>query len=293
MAKPQQASEQVSQISPKVSLPLSAVAVSGKTGSGKSSIFFGSHYVLGVVIADPGSLGHILYQRKDLGAESIIISPTDSVSPIRKTLEAVQRWTQSGRLCVVDSFSALQEQQCAWFKMNRKKDSLTIKDHQQIVGDLRDLALALSALPCFVIFNTAPGGVVKSPEGQNFEYPKGALVGYPSLSGIGANSESVLSRFTTSWVIFPGWIRQDKDGNIVRNVPRGFLLPWRDLRTGDAGQYTPIKDPLQVIEETKTLDPARGDEVHAFLPMGQCTIDSLLDKIAKKFGPKQPAEAHG
>jgi hypothetical protein len=238
-------------------------------------------------------MGHLAYLRRDLGAEALVIDPHKPESPIKQTIAAVRGWAKEGRLSLLDSFSAIQEQQCLWYKASKKKDALSVKDHQYIVGDLRDLALTLAALPCFVIFNTAPGGVVKTPEGQVTEYPKGALVGYPSLSGIGANSESVLSRFTTSWVIFPGWTKRDGNGDAVRTVPRGFLLGWRDLRGNDASQYTPIKDPLQVLEETKTVDTERTDEVHAFLPMGQCTIDGLIERIARKFPPPAAEEKKG
>lgn len=269
----------------KVHMPLKGVAIAGKSGSGKSSIFFGSKHVLGVIIADTGSMGHLAYAQR--GAESVILDPGSKDSPIDQTLRLARAWSAAGKIWVLDSFSALQEQQVAWFKANRAKSrgTMNVKDHMLVVGDLRDAALVLASLPGFAIFNTAPGGMVKTPDGPPVEYPKGALVGYPSLSGIGANSESILSRWTTSWVIFPGYIWRDREGNATRQVPRGFLLPQRDLRGNEAGQYTPIKDPLGVLEETKEGD--RGQEVHAFLPWGACTIDDMLERIAKRFPPPQ------
>ncbi len=265
------------------------IAVSGRTGSGKSSIFFNSVHVIRVLVADSGSGGHAIYKR-DTSIVVDTVADNKNESPVQQCMRLVKEWTEKGYLWVVDSFTTMQEQQVMWHKKYRTdKQQMSLREHMHVVGDLRDLALALASRPGFTIFNTSPGGTVRTPDGQTLPIPKGVLVGYPALSGLAEGKESVLSRFTSSWIVMPGMIGTANRAKIAR----GFIVPWHDIRGGDIGNFAPIKDPLRVLEFTKNAPEHEGEaetqeEVDAFLPFdplaeGFCTIDAMLERIADKF----------
>lgn len=280
------------------------IAISGRTGSGKSSIFFGSRHVTRIIVADTGSGGHAIYKRP--GTEVVdVVTDNPNESPIQQTVRLIRQWTKQGLLWAMDSFSTMQEQQVLWRKRFRAKNNqMSLQEHGFVVGDMRDLALELATRPGFTIFNTSPGGQVRTPDGQLVNIPKGVLVGYPALSGLAEGKESVLSRFTSSWIVMPGFFQTDRNsGAITRKVPRGFLLPWHDLRGGDIGNFAPIKDPLRVLKPSKTMRKTEHgeqeveEEVDAFLPLESelCTIDAMLERIADHFPqirePARPAES--
>lgn len=273
-------------------LPLGGVAIAGRSGSGKSSMFFGSEHVRCAFIADTGSQGHKLYQRP--GGEVRYVDLRSNEPPSVQVMACVQKWSDAGRLWVLDSFTTVIEHECVYAK--RGKKSLFQADYKDIVGRMRDLALVLAQLPGFTVFNTAPGGMVKLPDGTVQDTPKGSIVGLPALTGVGSGSETILARWSTSYVVFPGhtWT---ENGRITRSIPRGFILPNKDLRGSAANQYTPIKDPLNVLAETVTGegDQAVGLEVDAFRPMGEPSVDVILERIARKFPPpaEEPAKKPG
>jgi hypothetical protein len=263
---------------PKIHLPIGAVAICGATGSGKSTMFYGSEHVRNVLIADMGSLGHRLYAK----GQVVTVDPTAKDSPVKQVLDAGKRWRDAGELFLLDSFTTLVEQQIVWTKATLRHDPLHQRDYQTIVGQMRDTILILAQTPCFVIFNTAPGGIVRNADGTQTNYPKGSLVGLPALTGIGANSESMLARFPSSWVVFKGWPE--------KGIPRGFLLPNDDLRPQEAAQYTPIKDPLRVIQAGE-VEGAEGGAVKLKVdpfrdPSKGAPIDEMLERIALKFPAK-------
>ncbi len=268
------------------------IAISGRTGSGKSSIFFRSRHVTRVIVADTGSGGHAIYARP--GTEVIdVITDNPNESPIQQTIRLISMWTRQGLLWAMDSFSTMQEQQVLWRKrFKAKNNQMSLQEHGFVVGDMRDLALELATRPGFTIFNTSPGGQVRTPDGQLVNIPKGVLVGYPALSGLAEGKESVLSRFTSSWIVMPGFFMTDRtSGAITRKVPRGFLLPWHDLRGGDIGNFAPIKDQLRVLQASKVMRKTEHgeqeveEEVDSFLSLDseRCTIDAMLERIADHF----------
>jgi len=267
-------------------MPVGAIAVSGSTGGGKSSLFAGSNYVHDILITDPGSIAqHKLYHR-GRPDDIQVFDPYDKDSPVNRVCEHARKARTTGRPFVLDSFTALTEQQIAWKKrvINR---AIYQKDYQEVVGDLRDCILILAQSPAFVLFNTAPGGIVSLPDGTKMKYPVGSLVGLPSMTGVGANSESMLARFSASWVVFRGF-RGEVNGTF-KDIPRGFLLPHKDLRPQETANYTPIKDPYGVLREGKVKDESGAErtvDVDPFLPIGQgCSIDQFLERIAEKFPP--------
>jgi len=267
---------------PKVHLPIGAVAIPGPTGGGKSTLFYRSQYVRNVIVADMGSLGHKLYARGQVE----VIDPLSKTSPAKQTLALIEQWTKAGELFLLDSFTTLVEHQIVWAKRQTGHDPLYQKDYQGVVGTMRDMILLLAGTPCFVIFNTAPGGIIRNADGSSTNYPKGSVVGLPSMTGIGANSESMLARFPSVWVVFKGWAE--------KGIPRGFLLPNDDLRPVEAAQYTPIKDPLGVIQAGEVETIADSGEVKRvktrvdpFPDVSQgCVIDAYLERIAQKFPAK-------
>jgi len=297
-----------------------AVAISGRTGSGKSTLFYHSKQVTRIFLADSGSGGHHFNKLDQTQIVEVDIT-NPAQSPVVQAMGYVKKWSDEGRLWLLDSFTTLQEQMVAWFKLHyanasdrhlRAQGRVLLEDHQRIVGDLRDLALFLSARAGFVLFNTSPGGQVRDPDGKLVELPKGALVGYPALAGLRENSESILARFTSSWIVFPGYIEKDKaTDRIKRQIPRGFLLPWRDLRGGNVGNYAPIKDPMQVLQDTvleEKKDPPVAEPTHGQAPpvappaapveskprlasvhviprpkSGESFIDAMLELIAAKY----------
>jgi hypothetical protein len=244
-----------------------------------------------VFVADTGSGAHAIYARE--GTEVVdAIADNPQESPIQQCMRLVKKWTEEGLLWAVDSFSTMIEQQVMWHKKHRTgNQQMSLREHQHVVGDLRDLALFLASRPGFTLFNTSPGGQQRTPEGQIVNIPKGILVGYPALSGLAEGKETVLSRFTTSWVATPGAIANDKRAKIAR----GFILPWHDIRGSEIGNFAPIKDPLRVLAATKVYEGTgddrrvvREEEVDAFLTFDpaseeSCTIDVMLDRIAETF----------
>jgi hypothetical protein len=277
----------------KIHLPLGGIAIPARSGAGKSSSFFGSDHVRKVLIADPGSMGHKLYHKGNADEDIVVLSSAEKESPIQAAIRHITAWRKAGSLFVFDSFSAIQEMQCAWWK-RMNKPVMSQRDYMAVVGDLRDLNLCASGAPGFTLFNTSPGGM-QIIDGKEIHFPKGSLVGFPALNGVGPNSETILSRWTCSWVIFPGAEWKGKDGQ-MRNVPRGFIPPNKDLRGAEVATYTPIKDPYGVIEETMAItegqDVAQGVGVHEFPPFGggKCIIDLMLEKIATKFPVREPAQ---
>lgn len=265
------------------------IAISARTGSGKSSAFFGSRHVLRVLVADTGSGAHSIYARPE--AEVVdVVTDNEKESPVHQTMRLVKKWTDEGYLWCVDSFSTMQEQQVAWHKRFKtgNKRQMSLPEHQHVVGDLRDLALFLASRPGFTLFNTSPGGQQRTPDGMTVNMPKGVLVGYASLSGLSEGKESILSRFTSSWIVMPGAVATERR----KAIARGFILPWYDIRGGEVGNFAPIKDPLRVLRATEIFEGQAEDkhkvgeeEVDAFLPMlgDPCTIDAMLERIAELF----------
>lgn len=265
----------------------SGVAITGRTGSGKSSIFLGSRHVVRVAVADTGSGQHAIYALPGT-VVTAIRADNPKLSPIQQVTSLLVEWHNEGAIGCVDSFTTLQEVQVAWYKRFRTNGSMSLRDHQAIVGDLRDLALGLASSSVFVIFNSAPGGQVQTPDGNRIQLPKGCLVGYPALSGLAEGKESVLSRFTSSYIVMPGMVASAQRPAI----PRGFMLPTDDFRGDDVGNFAPIKDALRILRPSKrTLEHENGskseviERVDAFAPIesGVVMIDEIIDRIGAKF----------
>lgn len=263
------------------------IAITGRTGSGKSSIFLGSRHVTRVAVADTGSGQHAIYAQPGT-IVSTIRADDPKLSPISQVTSLLVTWHNEGAIGCLDSFTTLQEVQVAWYKRFRTGGSISLRDHQCIVGDLRDLALGLASSSVFVIFNSAPGGQVQTPDGNRIQLPKGCLVGYPALSGLAEGKESVLSRFTSSYIVFPGMVANAQRAAI----PRGFMLPTDDFRGDDVGNFAPIKDALRILRPSKrVVEQENGntievvERVDAFAPIesGVVMIDELIDRIGAKF----------
>lgn len=249
-------------------LPFGGIAISGRSGSGKSTILQGSKHVHHLLLADTGSIAaHKAFYRGSNPKDDIVcIDANLDPSPIEVIRNKVRAWSEAGHIWALDSWTTLQEQQCSYVKRKANKN-LSLPMMQNIIGDLRDLALILAQSGGITICNTSPGGLVKQPDGNVKEYPKGCLVGFPSLVGLGAASETLLARWSTSWVAFPGH----------KETPRGLLLPHKDLRPAETANYVPIKDPCRVLQETEECG------VDRLAPLGECTIDLILERIAAKF----------
>jgi hypothetical protein len=266
-----------------IHLPAGGVAVFGRTGNGKSTLFFYSQFLGRVIIADTGSMAHKLWA----GDRAVVVTTTDPQrSPIDQVRDEVVACERAGRLSLVDSWSTLQEQQVAWFKQNvsRKRGTISIPEHGEIVGQLRDLALVLAQAQAFTIFNTTAGGSGKTPSGEVVHYPAGAITGYPSLNGTEANKEPVLARWGSVWGMFKGWPE--------KGLPRGLYVPSNDIRPDGHDKYAPLKDPYGVIRDTSDgkgvmAVPSREDEANA----GRCFADELLVEIAARFPKARPAAA--
>ena len=178
----------------------------------------------------------------------------------------------------------------AWWKRGwkgGKGPAVNLKDHQTIVGDMRDLALTLALAQGFTVFNTTPGGVGKTPGGEEIKFPAGAITGYPSLSGIGAGSETVLARWGCVWGVFQGYQNAEKG----IDIPRGLFVPGQDIRPESHAVYSPLKDPLMVVRDTTDgkkimAVPDLRDPANA----GRSFVDELLVSIAAKY-PKTPTPA--
>lgn len=258
-----------------VHLPAGGVAVFGRSGTGKSSLFYNSRFVRSLIIADTGSLAHKLYCT---GRVTVVDPTKKDSSPIQQVQAEVERCMASGELFLLDSFTTLQEAMVAWWKRgssNQRGPAVNLKDHGTIVGHFRDLALVLAQAPGFTVFNTAPGGRGKTPDGQEVIYPAGCITGYPSLNGTNANSETVLARWGTVWGVFQGF----------GETPRGLYVPGKDIRPETHGNYAPLKDPYMVVRETAGGErpvmavPDMRDPANA----GRCFADELLVEIAAKF----------
>lgn len=181
------------------------------------------------------------FGQESRGTEIVdVIADNPKESPVQQAMRLIKKWTEEGRIWLMDSFSTMIEQQVMWHKRFNcgEKQQMSLREHMHVVGNLRDLALFLAQRPGFTLFNTSPGGQQRTPEGQVVNIPKGILVGYAALSGLAEGKETVLSRFTTSWIATPGTIATDRHAR----VPRGFILPWHDIRGGEIGNFAPIKD---------------------------------------------------
>lgn len=225
-------------------MTMRGVAIVGRTGSGKSTLFHGSEYVLDVCITDTGSLGHIPHHRG--GGEIHTLIPTDMAkSPIQFVTEWVNRMEVEKRVWCLDSWSALEWMQCAWYKRKTGKPIMDKPGHNTVVNQMRDLALTLAMSRGFVTFNTGNGGTIILDNGELMTQPKGCLTGYPSLNGTSPGKETVLARWSTVWIIVPGM--PDKSPEEPSKVPRGFMLDSDDFRGGEYGFYVPLKDGYRVM----------------------------------------------
>lgn len=267
------------------------LAIAGATGSGKTSVLLGSKYILDVVIADTGSLSHKMHHLG--GGEILVIDHGNrAVSPIQQTTAFVARCEQQGRLWCLDSWSALESQQCAWLKPSCKGGYLGQLDHQRVVGAMRDLAFTLSQGHGVTLFNTSLGGTVQNEDGTTTRIPQGALTGYPSLSGVKAGTETILARWSSVYIAFRGWTKRNDAGDIVSVYPRGFLLEGHDMRSAEAQQLCPRKDHYRVIAPGEI--PV-GDTTSPTLTMpfqdhesGITTIDVILERIAARWVTAKP-----
>ncbi len=281
------------------------VGVSARTGAGKSTIFYFSKYVTKILLVDSGSGGHHFNKQATTEVAELNMADPER-SPVQQSIAITEKWTKAGHLWLLDSFTTMQEQMCAWWKRHRCKGGLTLQQHGFIVGEMRDLALCLAGQPGFTLFNTSPGGQIRTPEGQVINIPMGVLVGYPALSGLKENAESILARFTSSWILFPGFKKVNKDTGLVeRTIPRGLLLPDHDIRGGNIANYAPIKDPMRILrgtpiaqtpEEIADGTPQRISELDLMGPMPDkasdpAIIDGLLDRIYERYhiAPAAPA----
>lgn len=284
-------------MAPKSCLPVGGIAIAGPSGSGKSSGFFGSDLVRGCVLADTGSQGHDLFWKHDR-ADILYIdnSPTcKDGDPVAQVIKKIREWKDRGIIAVVDSFTTLIEHQCVYIKQQQRPNvrgelELSQYNYKGIVARFRDLALILSQHAVFTIFNTAPGGIVRLPDGTMQETPKGSIVALPALTGVGNGSESILARWTSVYVCTAGGEYKDRDGN-TQNMPRGFFVPSKDARPAAVKLYTPLKDPAGVLEETgdqkiHVLGPPIGQRDHK-----EVAIDLLLRKMAEKYPNRCSFEA--
>lgn len=269
-AKKEEAKQQTT-----IKLPAGGVAIFGRTGTGKSSMFYRSRYVTQIIVADTGSMAHTMFHR----GTCTVIDSTATDSPIHQVRKVIEHCKRTGELYCLDSFTTLQEQHVAWQKgnsSNARGPAVNLKDHQAIVGHLRDLALVLATTPGFTLFNVTPGGVGKTPSGEQIEFPAGAITGYPSLSGVGAGSESILSRWGCVWGVFPGH----------KETPRGLYVPGKDFRPAKYGDFSPLKDPYMVIQDTHKGDCAvmKAPDLRDPENAEVCFIDQIIEAIQLKLG---------
>lgn len=256
-----------------IHLPAGGVAVFGKSGNGKSSLFRNSRFIRRVIIADSGSMMHKLWAGEDCCQ---VITTDKDKSPVEQVRDEVEACEKAGGIYLLDSWSTLQELQVLWFKRARNiRGSVSIPQHGDIVAMLRDLVPILAQTQGFTIFNTTAGGEGKTPKGDIVYYPAGALTGYQSLNGTEANKEPILSRWGSVWGVF--------QGHPPKELPRGLYVPANDIRPENYAKYTPLKDPLEVIRDTSGKGimavPDRTDPANA----ARCFVDELLVEIAAKF----------
>lgn len=265
-----------------IHLPAGGVAVFGRSGTGKSSLFYHSRFIGCIIVADTGSMAHRLYARNPEGV--LLIDSTAMQSPIEQVQRRVEECAAQGTLFLLDSWTTLQEAHVAWVKRGNvnKRVQVSLQDHQQIVGRFRDLALVLAQSQGFTVFNTTPGGRGKTPAGEEVVYPAGAVAGYPSLNGTAANSETILARWGSVWGVF--------QGHPPKELPRGLYVPGADIRPESHAIYSPLKDPMLVVRDTSeggkgimAVPDLRNQDNH-----GRCFVDELLVEIAAKFR-KKPA----
>jgi hypothetical protein len=253
-----------------IHIPTGNVAVFGRTGTGKSSLFHWTKFVRKVICSDTGSLGaHRLYNR-DLTVE---IDPMAKHSPLEQVISAVNECSKRGELFALDSWTTLQEHECCWTKRNSPKNFLSLPLYGVIVNRFRDLALFLSGKAGFTVFNTSPGGKGKAPDGTEVIYPGGAVTGFPALSGVGLNSETILARWSNVWGVFAGW----------KEIPRGLYVPGNDIRPENHSLYAPLKDPLMVISDSSGNGVMAVPNLMDKANFGRCFADELLAEIAVKF----------
>lgn len=262
-----------------VHLPAGGVAVFGRSGNGKSSLFYRSRFVKCIIIADTGSQAHGLFAT----GEVVPVSLSGSVSPIKQVATKVEEYAGKG-IVLLDSWSTLEQMHCYWFKKSKNLGNISVRQHGEIVGDLRDLALFLAQSQTFTVFNTTPGGRGKTPDGNEVVYPAGAITGYPSLSGMNAGSETILARWGNVWGVF--------QGHPARELPRGLYVPGKDIRPESYATYAPLKDPLGVIRDTSGKGVHEIPDRAELEAGGRCFVDELLVEVAAKF-PKKVAPAAG
>jgi hypothetical protein len=269
-----------------ISLPLGNVAIFGQSGTGKTSLLFGSKFVQDIIIADMGSMAHRLYTPN---ARFTIISPDgkhrvchpgkpDQVvdkSPIDMVRMVTDECRMMNRMSSLDSWSTLQEHEVAYTKNISGKRGMSLPMHNEVVGRLRDLALFLAASPGFTIFNTSPGGEGKTPTGEVVKYPKGCITGYPSLNGTESGKETILARWSSVWGVFKGY----------GEIPRGLFVPSHDIRPQDMQNFSPLKDPYLVITDTSDNEKhiMTTFDLRDQRSIGRCFIDEMLILIAKRL----------
>jgi hypothetical protein len=266
-----------------IHLPAGGVAVFGRSGTGKSSLFYFSRFVKSVIIADTGSMAHKIYAKHDVH----IVDTTAAESPIDQVTRIVTNCIKNDDIFLLDSWTTLQEAHVAWSKSRgqsnpgSKAPAVSLRDHQGIVGRFRDLALILAQAQGFTIMNTTPGGRGKNPDGTEVVYPAGAVTGYPSLNGTNANSETILARWGSVWGVFQGFKNNEKE------LPRGFFVPGADIRPESHSNYSPLKDPLFVIQDNSD---GRGimqvPDLRKPENQGRCFADELLVEISSKWRKK-------
>lgn len=284
--------------SPKIHLPAKAIAIAGRTGSGKSSLFCdplqsdprlaGSKHVSLVMIADTGSMGHMAY----MSDKCQFIDPESTESPIEQVKRHVLACTG---IWALDSWSTFQEVQIIWSKNQGKLvpgDKSALKAYGEIVMALRDFVQWLSRRDGIVLFNTATGGKTTNPlTKETEETPAGCITGLSSLSGVKGKEETILRAFSSVFILCqPVPEAKDAEGKIIRQRrPRGFIVPNHDFRpaqrlidgkTVSPSDYAPIKDPLKLLKGS-----AEVPGIHSVEGIG-CAIDSLLLDIAVRYPKK-------
>lgn len=268
-------------------LPAGGAAVFGRSGTGKSSMFYSSRFIGCIIIADTGSMAHRLYARH---TNILVVDSTSELSPIVQVGRKVEECMKSNTIFLLDSWTTLQEAMVAWWKRgstNARGPAVNLKDHNSIIGQFRDLALVLAQAQGFTVMNTSPGGRGKNPDGQEIIYPAGCVTGYPSLNGTNANSETILARWGSVWGVFQGHKTADRD------IPRGLYVPGHDIRPESHSLYSPLKDPMMVIRDTSdnksgimVMPDLRDPANH-----GRCFADELLIEISAKWPKRKPVQA--
>ncbi len=283
---------------PKIHLPAKAIAIAGRTGSGKSTLFCdplqsdprlaGSKHLSLMMIADTGSMGHMAY----MSDKCQFIDPESQESPVEQVKRHVLACTG---IWALDSWSTFQEVQIMWSKNQGKLvpgDKSALKAYGEIVMSLRDFVQWLSRRDGIVLFNTATGGKTTNPlTKETEETPAGCITGLSSLSGVKGKEETILRAFSTVYVICqPVPEARDAEGKVLRaKRPRGFIVPGHDFRPAQKlidgkivspSDYAPIKDPLKLLKGSADVPG-----IHSVEGVG-CAIDSLLLEIANRYPKK-------